>query len=526
MVCVSATAYADEVVEITEEPQTLEVYCPGANEDPEFPFSFDIDVDPSTISYIDLDEPPYGFEQLLDEEALDFDVRFALKDEYKNFDSFEFQVLDADYTEEIAAGTFQNDEVFTIPGLSIGTTYKLSMVLNSETLTAYYGGQFTIQAELDSTLAVDLFYQLANIDGDSSLYVSIYSETESNNSESVADEARNGAMIEGHLYDYSDVDYFYFYTPSSNSGNVATVDISLSVPKGLMIDMEVYSLDRTYTKSTVNSLNSSLYVRITNAAPNTKFYIKLKRSVGSSNDKYCLMVQKRMGYAWFGQYSSYEYPTSYWNDNKLSSLNITAYSETNPFFINNGNGSTYHWMMKGCGIAASATILRNMGATLKGYDFRTDYYGNMPADPFTVMLANCELDGTSMNVNTTSLNTGFQYPNSLTIANVCEGFKVSQNSITFEEVDKDESSLKEAAKIGPILIRFGKGEYRHFMVITGFTEGNNFADRVLVCDPAGNTYATGVGTDGRGIPLSKTTSGYADFENCTIIGAKRYKIAQ
>lgn len=72
---------AAEVEETTAEPIDLEVYCP-TNEDPEFPFCLDINVMPGSIQYIDLDEPVYGFERVLDEEALDFDVSFSLKDEY------------------------------------------------------------------------------------------------------------------------------------------------------------------------------------------------------------------------------------------------------------------------------------------------------------------------------------------------------------------------------------------------------------------------------------------------------------
>lgn len=207
----------------------------------------------------------------------------------------------------------------------------------------------------------------------------------------------------------------------------------------------------------------------------------------------------------------------------LADLSISAKGEEHPFFIDNENKGVYHWMKKGCGVASSAMILRNIGKTMLGYDYRTDFYGYMLADPFTVMLANCQLDGTDMTTNTRFLNTGIQYPNSLTIQNVCDGFKVSH-----QFVGTSEASLKRAVDdYGYVLIYFSKTingkEYPHFMVITGFTTGNSLEDRMLVLDPAADSYVAGAGQNGNGVPLSKTASGYANLNNVVIKNARVYK---
>lgn len=257
---------------------------------------------------------------------------------------------------------------------------------------------------------------------------------------------------------------------------------------------------------------------MTNVKGNTKFFVKLNMHVGTAGGTYCLLANHSVGNAWFGQFVSYIGGMGdYWNSNKLDTLKITGQSRTYPFFVNNSN--TYHWMKEGCAIASTAMILRNMGATMRGYDFRTDFKGSMPADPFTVMLANCELDGTTMNPNTTSMNTGSEEPIYMYINRICERFNVSGRNISWGSVNLNETSLKKAViDNGYVLVGFNYVTYNsegkpidnpHFMVITGFTDGDTFADRVLVCDPAAKSLAKGVGSNGLGVPLSETTSGYA-----------------
>lgn len=532
MAALSATAYADEAVETTEEPQTLEVYCPGANEDPEFPFSFDIDVDPSTISYIDLDEPLYGFEQLLDEEALDFDVRFALKEEYKDFDSFEFQVLDADYTEEIAAGTFQNDEVFTIPGLSIGTGYKISIALISETLTAYYGGQFTIQAELDSTLSVDLFYQLAAMEGEAAPYeVCDYENDAENNTRSGADILRNNTPVSG-TTSLTDSDYYEFVTP--NNSKFARVTFTIKAPTGGSRRIEITNNEIGFHKTVDSGFGGTNFITACNVPCNSPFTIKVSHSGGNESGKYTLKASSATSTVWFGQYVSKDTDGIYWNTDKLNTL---KYSEK-PIFVENGSVKSSVFG-QACGATGLAMILRNMGATMQGYDFRTDRSGTLLADPFTVALASCDLDGTTMNVNSKEFPTPLHgtVPNSLNSGYAAPKFNVSYKTFINYEPDyvlldnlstDQENKLREAINNHKyVLIYFhGSAGYNHFMVLTGLEEYNSsnpktFANRATVFDPAAKSYAAGAGAAGNGILLSQT-SWYKDNSPVGLIKANYY----
>lgn len=504
MVCVSATAYADEVVEITEEPQTLEVYCPGANEDPEFPFSFDIDVDPSTISYIDLDEPLYGFEQLLDEEALDFDVRFALKDEYKNFDSFEFQVLDADYTEEIAAGTFQNDEVFTIPGLSIGTGYKISIALISETLTAYYGGQFTIQAELDSTLAVDLFYQLGYMEGEAAVYNNICRESRSGgNSLATAqtlayDQLTVGSVVKGQD-DYYNLNSGSYADPDEE-GQTGIVNLLFNIslaPKSI-VKLEFFDENNKSVKTFEPTVATyQLFCRFANVPISTTRKVRIYTDSECSIDYY-LTPSREFKPAWFGQYVSKDTDGVYWNTNKLEDV----YSGKYRIFKEGLTGIEDHVFTTGCGISAAAMIFRNLGATMDGYDLRTNTDGELQADPYTALLANIDDDGRNW-ASATSFPGG-NAPE-LFDEKIGKKFGFKEN---MKRYDIDESELREAiANYGYVLAYFNENDKyrRHFMVLTGLESGSGtIAEKAIVFDPAGMSYAEGAGANGNGIKLTDT----------------------
>lgn len=502
MACVSATAYADEVIETTAQPQTLEVYCPGANDDPEFPFNFDIDVDPSSISYIDLDEPIYGFERLLDREALDFDVKFTLKDEYKDFDSYEFQVLDADYTEEIAAGVFENDEVFTIPGLEIGMGYNIRMTLKSEQMTAYYVGQFVTQAEFDSTLATDLFYQLADVKGEAALYVINDTENDSrNNNPNTPDEIKIDHAMVGTV-PMGDVDYYYIHIPKQAKG-IANLSLTVNPPSDGSIIIEFVN-DVNKTKSIVTHSGGSYLSRFPNLATGMDYKIKVTRSYGSDG-KYTITPKVDYGLAWFGQYISNDYVQEYWNADKLDDLKHLNES----IFVEGSKNRDESWFAESCGIVGSAMILKNKGLTMNGYDFRTDYYGDLQADPFTVMLANCNKNGNGMNPQSVSLPGYSGTPSILVSGNVAEKFGcswrfVSETSVSVSNLGGtpyEETLRNEIRNNGYVLIYFNKKEApMHFMVLTDIETGNGtFAERATVYDPAAMSYAAGAG-----VKLSQT----------------------
>ncbi len=498
----------------TAENAQLEVYCP-TNDDSEFPFNFDIDVDPASVRYIDLDEPVYGIEKVLDEVALDFDVKFSLKDEFKDFDSYSFQVFNSDYTEELVSEHLESGEVFTIPGLSVGTGYKISMALESEPLTTYYGGQFTIQAELDSTLAVDLFYQLAAMEGNAAPYVNSDKENDgSNNYETSPDTLHNDTPMIGSSTT-SDRDYFKF-TVDSRDSKAAKVTFTLKAPAGGGRRFEITNKEIGFHKIVDTGIGGTNFITVFNVPCDSPFIIKVTHSGGSESGTYTLTASSKTSHVWFSQYVSKDVDGVYWSSDKLDTL---TYSNK-PIFKENGS-LTSSWFGEACGIVGTAMILRNMEITMNGYDFRTDYNGALQADPFTTFLASCGLDGSTINKDSATfpVPTHSDAPSVLYSFKVTEMFKINcnmfiknNNSVSLNNISADqEKQLIDAVRDHKyVLIYFNReNSAQHFMVLTGLEEYNSknpktFADRATVYDPAALTYTAGAGIEGKGILLSQT----------------------
>lgn len=531
MAFTGAGAYAEEAIGTMTEPRSLDVYC-LTNDDPEFPFNFDIDVSPESIRFVELEEPIYGFESLLDEEALVFDVKFSLKDEYLDFDGYRFGVYNADYTEEIASEYLESGEVFTIPGLALGTGYKIDMTLESETLTAYYGGQFVIQAELDSTLAVDLFYQLADMEGEGAPYATESYENDSRNSTQpdilMPDRPMNASTTKG------DIDLFSFLIPHNMTGSS---DDDEEIPGVAMVEFSITGGVSTITASfsdengvplkvfePTSIVGVTKYYRINNFPIRSSVIVKITSNSNTTVD-YKLKATRKYVNAWYGQFVSKDDNGVYWNDDKLYNLKISAYDTssdvmarvTRSFFVDEKESNETHWMKRGCGIVASAMILRNLGATTNNYDFRTDYSGELQADPFTVMLANSKVDGTKLKSNPTYLYipNGTSEPDNLVSDETVAGFKMKNfvfidngnNPVSLDKISAaQETALRNAIeKYNYVLIYFnGKDFHMHFMVLTELKSGSeSFADRAIVFDPAGRTYSAGAG-EGFGVRLSQT----------------------
>lgn len=262
--------------------------------------------------------------------------------------------------------------------------------------------------------------------------------------------------------------------------------------------MRVYSGANPSNYSLVETpAGTSVQLRM-NVTPGI-YYIKLEPIVQSGNDYY-LTASQVNGKTWYGQFDSTNSNNTvdYWNPNKLDTLDITWNGLSKKFFKNGNTTSTY-WMKEGCGIAAAAMILRDKGKTMNGYDFRTNYSGYMIADPFTVMLANCNLNGTSMNVNSTSLTVTGE-PIYFNRINVSSKFGMMSESI----LNPSKQQIKDwLDSYGSVMV-YLTGSPNHFMVITGYnSSGSNFANSFYVYDPAARSYSAGAG-----VLLSNTQTGY------------------
>lgn len=477
-----------------------------------------------SVQYIDLEEPVYGFEKMLNGDVLDFEMNISLKEDFKFFDNYELQIFNADYSEEVFTNAAKCEETLSVSELSVGKGYKFNVILGSDSVTASYAGQFTIQIEWSSTLVVDLFYRLANLEGDGAAYASDLQEHDDrNDSITGADVLLHNKKMFGTIKS-GDVDYFSYSSANKVSEEdpeeddrtgVANLDFTLTLTPGANICMEFFDENNTSVrKYETKGKSSKIYCRLANIPICAIYKIKITTD-SSSTVSYELSPSYEFALAWYGQHTSKDDNGVYWNSNKLDTLKLTCGGATKIVF-KQGAQRGDHWMDTSCGIVSAAMILRNLGKTMNGYDFRTNYSGEMMADPFTVILANCETNGTGMNQNSTSLSAKSTHtPDDFYRYIVGDAFGAKQE----RRGNPSEADLRGMVdKYKYVMVYFSNGSSGHWMVITGYnTSGLSFNQRFVVCDPAANSYATGYN-----VALEKTTSGYSTMTVSNITSAVSY----
>ncbi len=129
------------------------VFIP-TNDDTNYPLNIWLDIDPDSISFKKYDEPVYGFEEYLDGDNLEFVLNISLKENFYKYDTCELSVDGYEVT-------IDKDGAARVPGLKIGDGGQLSVTLLTDTEECDYASTFNIQAELDSTIVVEIFYGLA-----------------------------------------------------------------------------------------------------------------------------------------------------------------------------------------------------------------------------------------------------------------------------------------------------------------------------------------------------------------------------
>ena len=471
-----------------------------SNDDSNFPLNTNVDISEESIRYNKNDEPLYGFEYELDGENLDFDLIFSLKENFDIFDDYKMDILNTDNDRRVFSEKTDKDSAIIVSDLSVGTTYDFSIKLTGDSVMSEYLGKFTIVVELDSSLTIDLFYQNSMTKGLVTTYTPPSNESEPNNTRNQANTIRSGISIIGSFLTNDD-DYFCYTAPS---GNNISLDITLSVSENMAAHIILYDSSGKYIvqlASDYSSLGFGIHYRLNNVTPGAKYYICVGKTYSeSSTDKYYLTVNYSIKNAWYSQFAASVGGVDYWNPNKLDQLSITYVDKNGtikqPVFIDGKTSG--HWMTEGCCIASLAMMLRNMNKTMLGYDFRTGYKGNLMADPYTVVLANCKINGMSITSNSTSLTLS---NNPILVSyyyDVASRFGATVKTFACS----NETQLKELIdEYGYVAVYFNN---KHFMVLTGYnTTGSTFADRFIVCDPAAKTYSAGAD-----VLLSKTTSGY------------------
>ena len=113
---------------------------------------------------------------------------------------------------------------------------------------------------------------------------------------------------------------------------------------------------------------------------------KITASVDGVRKSFTVTVTDRSAFTWYSQRSTVN---SDWDATKLTDLYFWSGGVKMRFAADYRNMSARSWMREGCAICSVAMVLHNLGATLeKGYDMRSGQTGDLPADPYTVSLAN------------------------------------------------------------------------------------------------------------------------------------------
>lgn len=192
-------------------------------------------------------------------------------------------------------------------------------------------------------------------------------------------------------------------------------------------------------------------------------------------------VRSDTAYTWYSQHNMY---SGGWDAAQLDSLYFSAGGSYKRYIID-GYNNNQDWMDQGCAIASCAMVLHNLGAKMtNGYDFRTDTYGDLEADPYTVSLAN------SGNVGNDG--TGRMYNNPIYIANstVASAFKVDGKSISADiSYSPTKEDIKKALDDHPegVIVKFKKGYNTHYIVFTECVnpDAEKSSDyQFIVCDSA------------------------------------------
>lgn len=464
-----------------------------------------IDVYENTIEYTKMDTPMYSSQYALNSDKLKLDVIVTPKDSFSDYVTMEFVLSDC--INDSVIGCKKETNKYILSDLTVSKAYAFNIKLAKSNSIIEMAGEFAVNVEIDNSIVLDLLYSRVENQTTQQSRIAPINEFEPNNTQNQADLLSNGVSTIGKFTTSADVDYFYYDVPQSVPGGVVNLDISVSVPTGTKTTMRVYCTAAGYNTTIASTTGCGRNLHINNALSGGRYYVKLTQSYGSSNSNYYITVNQAIGKAWYSQKIASIGSVDYWNPNKLNTLTITKGSEALKCFLNNGSANiTTYWFGTGCGVASAAMALRNMNKTMYGYDFRTNYTGQMMADPFTAMLANCNINGTTMNANTTSLTVSVG-PNYFTSSNIKNKFGVnkkckSENTLTCV----NETQLRELIdQYGSVLVYLRGSTWNHFMVFTGYnTTGSTFARRFRVYDSCSTSYSTGAN-----VLLSNTTSGYS-----------------
>lgn len=360
----------------------------------------------------------------LDQEMLSVGLAISLKEEFSEYESFELSVS----TDEglILHETYSFSETTIIPKISSRLHQFYVCLSNSEQILEFFGN-FSYDVNESNEVFLSMDYETTRTSLTSVQAIPQYNETESNNSFTTANQFYWGRTINGTLSSSSDADYFKAVNNNTLPNGTSKIYrwIRVAAKSNCTDTQSTYAI-RIYhqpTGSSTRTLVSTMLVwgqgskmfsvPIVSYGAGTYYICVSPQSNTSSfsNSSYTLFATLSDASSWYSQLSGYDCtnygPSStgvihYWNTEKIDSLTCTKFQyssseQISAVFVGNNTGSNRKGsvMRTGCYIACAAMLLRNKNysSSKTMYDFRTGIRGNLDADPFTVFLANNNMNG-------------------------------------------------------------------------------------------------------------------------------------
>ena len=215
-------------------------------------------------------------------------------------------------------------------------------------------------------------------------------------------------------------------------------------------------------------------------------------SIGDHNYTCRVEICDKDAFTWFSQENVLN---SYWNAGALKGIKFYRKN-----FASQGGSD---WMREGCAISCVAMLFHNLGAVYtKGYDFRSGQSGNIPADPYTVALANVGYKGFA-----SASGTYYADPIYARWSVITEAFNVDGRALKVEHRFQGRAGIRDALKEHPegVVVRLTKSNGdTHFVLFTECVNPNEKKAsklKFIIYDPMAMTKSRG-----DGVPFEQSES--------------------
>ncbi len=463
---------------MVQTPSELSIIVP-TNDNEDFPFDICLEYNDSSLHYSSSERSSLGTEKLKEAE-IEYKISISSKDKA----DYEF-CLYWDKTSRILNNTSKN--ILTSSEVLINKVYEFDATHNSKS----YTGKLAVTTNEYDKLYVDIIYSEV-VDDSQPRNISMETESEPNNSYSNANTIESCKTMMGKLSSTSDVDYYYLEVPLDIS--YGYLDITLAVPNGYNYDIQLYSgvSPHYYLAYSNKPTGADEFIRFNNCNSTSGysgFYIKVINSGTTSGANYYLNVNNINNYPFYSQKASKISNISFWNDEYLDSLTFSNANNPSRCFYSSST-SDYDWMREGCFISSIAMMLRKKNLTMDGKDYRTGYDGDMFADPFTVMLANNNLDGRTLTDRTeeqTLPSNSSSGPCFVSTTIIGNNFDCTYTSVDLANKTEDFKRTKIDNYInqyGAAIVKLINGDHSHFIIFYGYKSSEtDINKRYYVLDP-------------------------------------------